>query len=245
MLGSSSILNGSSLHYTLTTLHETSMASQNSLTWLPGVRCFTFPAISWLSSIILAIAFSQAVLSVLISEAASASVSQTIVNASISMTFVNGALLAYSVTLPLFSQLYLTIHYVLRTLSPDVLGVFTNPIRLLFPILMSHGWLINTVFWTHCEIYKTNGKICPLRTRCQMMSAFKVAFGWMITVICFAYTVVTAMEILHINKTAQLAGKARLLTEADVDGGKVREMAEDDGNVDDAVDPVVPEEKRV
>jgi hypothetical protein len=81
-----------------------------------------------------------------------------------------------------------------------------------------------------------------------MMSALKVAFGWMITVIYFAYSVVTAMEILNIKKTAQLAGKARLLTKADVEGDKVQEMAEDDGNIDDAMfhqDPVVPEEKCV
>src|SRR5207248_2479639 len=181
-----------------------------------------------------------------ISEAASVSVSQAIVNASISITFVDGALLAYSVTLPLFSQLYHTFHDVLRTLSPDVLGIFANSIRLRISVLMGYGWFINMVFWTYCEISKTNGKICPLRTRCQMMSALKVAFGWMITVIYFAYSVVTAMEILNIKKTAQLAVKARLLTKADVEGGKVQEMAEDDGNIDDAMfhqDPVVPEEK--
>jgi hypothetical protein len=131
-------------------------------------------------------------------------------------------------------------------LSPDIPGIFANSIRLRFSVLMSYGWLINMAFWTYCEISKTNGKICPLKTRCQTMSALKVAFGWMITVIYFAYSVVTAMEILNIKKTAQLAGKARL-TEADVDGG-VQEMAEDDGNVDGAVfhrDLVVPEEKCV
>src|SRR5436305_6601318 len=127
------------------------MASQNSLAWLPGVRCFTLSAISWLSSIILAIAISQAVLSVVISEAASVSVSQAIVNASISITFVDGALLAYSVTLPLFSQLYLTFHDVLRTLPPDVLGIFANSIRLRISVLMGYGWSINMVFWTYCE----------------------------------------------------------------------------------------------
>jgi hypothetical protein len=36
-----------------------------------------------------------------------------------------------------------------------------------------------------------------------MMSTLKVAFGWMITVVYFAHTVVTAMEILNINKTAR------------------------------------------
>jgi hypothetical protein len=164
------------------------------------------------------------------------------------MTFVNGALLAYSVTLPLFSQFYLTFHDVLRTLSPDIPGIFANSIRLRFSVLMSYGWFINMVFWTHCEISKTTGKICPLRTRYQMMSALKVAFGWMVTVIYFAYSVVTAMEILNIKKTAQLAGKARLLTKADVEGDKVQEMAEDNGNIDDAMchqDPVVPEVKCV
>jgi hypothetical protein len=203
------------------------MALQNSLIWPLGVRCFAFSAISWLSSITLTIAFSQAILSVLISEAASASISQAIISASISMVFADKALLAYSVTLPLFSQFYLTFHDVLRTLSPDVCGTIANPILLLFSILMSHGWFINTVFWTHCEIYKANGKVCPLRTRHQVMSALKVAFSWMITAVCIAHTVVTAMKILKINKTAQLAGKARLLTIADVDGGKVQEMAED------------------
>ena len=79
------------------------------------------------------------------------------------------------------------------------------------------------------------------------MNTWKVAFGWMITVVYFAYTIVTAMEILNI-KRAQLAGKAKLLTEADIGSGKVQEMTEDDGNVDDAMfhqDPVVPEEKCV
>lgn len=112
---------------------------------------------------------------------------------------------------------------------------------------MIYGWFINAGFWTHCEIYKTNGKICPLRTRCQVMSTWKVAFSWMITVVYFAYTVVTAMEILNIKKRAQLASKARLLTEADIGGGKVQEMVED-GNLGDAMfyqDPVVPEEKCV
>jgi hypothetical protein len=127
-----------------------------------------------------------------------------------------------SVTLPLLSQFYLTFHDVLRTLSPDVHGTFANPIPLLFSLFMSHGWLINTVFWTYCEIYDTNGRMCPLRTGHQVMSTLKVAFGWMITVVCFAHTVATAMEILNINKTAQLAGKARLLTKADIDGGKGR-----------------------
>lgn len=56
----------------------------------------------------------------------------------------------------------------------------------------------------------------------------------MITVVYFTHTVVTAMEILNIDKTA-LVGKARLLTKADVDGGKVQEMAEDGANVDDAM----------
>jgi hypothetical protein len=164
------------------------------------------------------------------------------------MVFADKALLAYSVTLPLFSQFYLTFHDVLCTLSPDVYGAIANPILLLFSILMSHGWFINTVFWTHCEIYEANGKVCPLRTRHQVMSTLKVAFGWTITIVCFARVVITAMEILNINKTAQLAGKARLLTTADVDGGKVQEMAEEDGNIDDAMFhqvPVVPEEKCV
>lgn len=186
-------------------------------------------------------------MSVLISEAASASASQAIVNASISMAFVDAALLAYSVTLPLCSQLYLTFHDVLRTLSPDVPGIFANSISLIFSVLMSHGWLINTAFWTHCEIRKTNGKMCPLRTRRQVMSTLKVAFSWMITFVYIAYAVVTAMKILNINKRAQLAGKARLLTEA-VGGGKVQEMAEDDDSVDDAMfhqDLVVSEEKCV
>ena len=71
-------------------------------------------------------------LSVLISEAASAPISQAIMSASISMVFADGALLAYSVTLPLVSQLYLTFHNVLPTLSPDVHGKVANPIPLLF-----------------------------------------------------------------------------------------------------------------
>jgi hypothetical protein len=224
------------------------MASQNSLTWLLGVRCFTFSAISWLSSLILAVAFSQATLSVLISEAASTSISQAVMSASISIAFVDGTLLAYSVILPLFSQFHLTLHDVVHTLFPDVHGKVANPIPLLFSIFMSFGWFINTVFWTHCEIYRPNGKVCPLRTRHQVMSTVKVAFGWMITIIYFAHTVFTAMGILNINGTAQLAGKARLLTKADVDGDKVQEMAEDGGDLDDVMfyqDPVVPEEKCV
>ena len=180
---------------------------------------------------------------------------------------------------------------------------------------MNHGWFINTVFWIHCEIYKTNGKICPLRNstpgdeyfessrkriRVRHMAGCTMGRAWqrwgdgsqrhiwsrklalclsvcsaslidarrtvphahkglvtnwphhssiqLVTVVYFAYIVITAMEILSVNKRVQLASKARLLTEADVDGGKVQEMAEDDGNVDDAVfhrDPVVPEEKCV
>src|SRR5271156_2990912 len=92
------------------------------------------------------------ILSVLTSEAASTSISQPIVSASISMVFADGALLAYSVTLPLFSQSYLTFYDARRTLSPDVYGKVANPIPLLFSILMSYGWLINLAFWTRCEI---------------------------------------------------------------------------------------------
>ena len=50
------------------------------------------------------------------------------------------ALLIFSVTLPLFSQLYLTFHDALRTLPPNVPSIFANSIRLLFSVLMSHGW---------------------------------------------------------------------------------------------------------
>jgi hypothetical protein len=204
------------------------MASQNSPTWLLGVRYFTSSSISWLSSIIFAIAFSQA-----------------IVSTSISMVFADGALLAYSITLPLFSQFYLTLDDVLRTLSPNVYGALANPTPFLFSLLLHHGWFTNMLFWAHCEIYDTTDGICPLKTGHQVMSTLKVAFGWIITVVCFAHAVVIAMETLNVNKTAQPAGKARLLTEADVDGGKVQEGH---GNMDDAMfyqDPVVPEEKCV
>jgi hypothetical protein len=63
------------------------------------------------------------------------------------MVFADGALLAYSVTLPLVSQLYLTFHNVLRMLSPDVHGKVAKPIPLLFfhsyePMLVhKHGVL--------------------------------------------------------------------------------------------------------
>ena len=126
------------------------------------------------------------------------------------MVFADGALLAYSVTLPLFSQSYLTFYDARRTLSPDVYGKVANPIPLLFSILMSYGWLINAAFWTHCEIHEVGGKVCPPGIRRQEMSTTKVFCGWMITVVFFIHTVVTAMEILDINRTAQLAGKARL-----------------------------------
>jgi hypothetical protein len=197
------------------------MASQNLPTWFLCVRCLTFSAISWLSSIIPIIAFAQAILSVSTSEAASTSISQPVASASISMVFADRPLLADSITLPLFSLLYLTFYDVQRTLSPNVYGTIANPIPLLFSILMSYGWLINVAFWTHCEIYKAGGKVCPPRIRLQEMSTAKVFCGWMITVVFFIHTVVTAMEILDINRTAQLAGKARLC-------GK--EVAEGDDN---------------
>src|SRR4051794_33582630 len=76
--------------------------------------------------------------------------------------------------------------------------------RSCFSILMSQGWFTNTGFWTYCEIYDTNDKVCPIRTRHQVMSTSKVAIGWAITVVCFVHVVVTAMEVLNINKTAQL-----------------------------------------
>lgn len=161
------------------------------------------------------------------------------------MVFADGALLAYSITLPLFSQFYLTFHDVLRTLSPDVHGTLANPIPLILCLLMSYGWFINLLFWTYCEIYDTNDEICPLRTGHQVMSTSKVVFGWMITIVCFTHTIFTGMEILNINKTVQPAGKARLLIKADVGGGKVQEWY---GNMDAAMfyqDPVVPEEKCV
>jgi hypothetical protein len=81
------------------------------------------------------------------------------------MVFADGALLAYSITLPLFSQFYLTFHDVLRTLSPDVHDTLANPIPLLFSLLMSYGWFINMLFWTHCEIYDTNDGMCPAQDR--------------------------------------------------------------------------------
>jgi hypothetical protein len=130
---------------------------------------------------------------------------------------------AYSIIPPLFSQLYLTFHNVLRTLSPDVHGTLANPIPLLLCLLMSYGWLMNMLFWTCCEIYDTNDEICPLGAGHQVMSTSKVAFGWMIMIVCFTHTILIGMEILNINKTVQAAGKARLLTKADVGGGKVQE----------------------
>jgi hypothetical protein len=84
--------------------------------------------------------------------------------------------------------------------------------------------------------------------RHQVMSTSKVAIGWAITVVCFVHAVVTAMEVLNINRTAQLAGKARLLTKTEVNDSGAQEMAEDDSDVDDAMfhqDPVVPEGKCV
>jgi hypothetical protein len=208
-------------------LREATMGSQNSPTGLL-VRYFTFFAILWLSSIILTIAFSQAILSVLTSEATSASISPAVVRASISIVFADGALLAYSVILPLFSLIYLTI-CILRTSSPDIHGTIANPIVLLFSILMSYGWLINTGFWTLCEIYEADGKVCPIKTRRLVMSTPKVVLSCFNTVAFFTHTVVTAMEILNINKTAQQARKARLC--GNVQCGNVQEMAEHDDNV--------------
>jgi hypothetical protein len=161
------------------------MGSQNSPTGLLRVCCLTFSAIILLSSTILAIAFSQ------------------VNSASIS-------LVAYNVIVPPLSIIYLIYYYIQRTLYPDVHGKIANPIPLLFSILMSYSWLINAVFWTYCEIYKADGNVCPLGTRLQVMSIFKVVLSWMIVVVFFTHAVVTAMEILNINKAAQQVGKLRL-----------------------------------
>jgi hypothetical protein len=175
------------------------MGSQNSPTWLLWVRLSTFVTIQLLSPIILAIASSQAIES-----------------ASISVVSADGALLAYSVIVPLFSLFYLIFYHILRTLSPDVHNTIANSTLLLFSILMIYGWLINTMIWTHCEIkdgaeiYKDGAedKVCPLRTR--RMSTFKVVFGWAVMAVFLTHTVVTAKEILNNNKAAQQADKAKL-----------------------------------
>jgi hypothetical protein len=191
------------------------MASQNLLMRrLLATRPFTLSAISLVSLSILLAAFCQAITS-----------------PSIPAVF---ALLLYTIVLPLSSQLYLSIEYLLGPSQTDTHGNLTNNIVLALSFLMTQGWIVNTAFWTDCEIYEKNRKWCPFKTRRESVSTAKVVLSYMITVVFIARTATAALEVLN-NSKAQLADKAGLLTHGDMHGDEVKEMAEDDGISDDAM----------
>lgn len=159
------------------------------------------------------------------------------------MVFVDQTLLSYSIVLPLGSQVYLSLEHALRSLREDEDDTLTNQIIIIFSALMSLGWIVNTAFWTHCELYATNIKVCPLKIRqpnpVNPFSTAKVALSSTITVFFAIHTGFSVQELRE-NKKRQLVGNWGLLVRADVNGNKVQEMAEDDGNSDIHKDPVIP-----
>jgi hypothetical protein len=163
------------------------------------------------------------------------------------MVFVDRTLLSYSIVLPLGSQVYLSLEYALRSLREDEDDTLTNQIIIIFSTLMSLGWIVNTAFWTHCELYATNIKMCPLKIRqpnpVNPFSTAKVALGSTITVFFAIHTGFSVQELRENNKKRRLVGNGGLLVRANVSGDKVQEMAEDDGNSDNNLfhqDPVIP-----
>jgi hypothetical protein len=163
------------------------------------------------------------------------------------MVFVDRALLSYSIVLPLGSQVYLSLEHALRSLQEDPHDTLTDQITIIFSTLMSFGWFVNTAFWTHCELYATNIKVCPLKIRqlnpVSPFSTAKVALGWTITVFFVIHTGFPVQELRENNKRRQLVGNGGLLVRANVNGDRVQEMAEDDGNSESNLfhwDPVIP-----
>jgi hypothetical protein len=103
---------------------------------------------------------------------------------------------------------------------------------------MGQGWFTNTVFWTYCEIYDTNDKVCPIRTRHQVTSTSKVAVGWAITVVCFVHAVVTRERVHRLSGGRGRAAR-RVVAGASIEAGvtkcvrvcwgKTTRCAEDEG----------------
>lgn len=160
------------------------------------------------------------------------------------MVFVDRTLLSYSIVLPLSSQVYLSLEYALRSLREDEDDTLTNQIVIIFSTLMSFGWIVNTAFWTHCELYATNIKVCPLKIRqlnpVSPFSTAKVALGSTITVF---FVIHTGFSVQELREKRQLVGNGGLLVRANVNGDRVQEVVEDDGNSDSNLfhqDPVIP-----
>ena len=84
-----------------------------------------------------------------------------------------------------------TSHFI--TFYPRCLQTYTakSPIRSrsCFSILMSQGWFTNTVFWTYCEIYDTNDKVCPIRTRHQGRRALSPTRPWRLNLVLALQTI--------------------------------------------------------
>ena len=119
-------------------------------------------------------------------------------------------LLMYSATLPLLTLLHTLVEGTLLKWAPATLtrtvrpsstssssniylvkprqqskaSLFTPYILLACSVLLCSGWIVNTAFWTHCELALTSTSICPAQVRNHLMygiyelSIAKSAMGW-------------------------------------------------------------------
>lgn len=121
-----------------------------------------------------------------------------------SIIFTHRALLSYSVIVPFCSVILLSLEHLLGTAEPDTLSKLNYHLSMLMiSILLSCGWIINTTFWTRCEVFGANHWNCPLELQnltvassraAKMASAAKIVFGWMDVVFYVVHTGLVAVE---------------------------------------------------
>jgi len=133
------------------------------------------------------------------------------------------SLIFYSATLPLTTLVHASTEATLLKFRPDLLthsqksGIAIPYTLLAAQTLLTFGWIINTAFWTHCELAITHSSVCPAQVRDHLMygilevSIAKAAIGWALAAGYVVHVAFLVRWIRVVKRWEKISGLAGLL----------------------------------